>query len=240
MPDSGTQIFPGSIGHRPYLSTHYLTGANHFIELAKRIEENWEGRKRFDPNHRAFVIGAIVLIVNFLEAAVNELYLDSVDEHLTYIASLSPSDICELKCHWKMTEGQNVHLQILGKYQKALDLLKQPKFDTDRAPYQDVGEVISFRDSLVHFKPKTYSIPDQDKLLSGLRSRIGTKRNGIIRYPLNSLAPGDKGTMALDRVLGFGTATWARDSAKAFADEFFLKIGITPNYQRVVFHPPSE
>lgn len=233
MTDSGDRIFAGSVGLRPYLSTHYLVGAKHFVEVAENIEVNWEGRKRFDPNHRAYVIGAIILVVNFLEAAINELFLDAVDDHLVYIHSLSTPEICELKSYWKMTEGRNEHVQTLEKYQMALNLLRRPLFDTDRAPYQSVAELFGFRDGLVHFKPKTYSIPNQDKLLLGLRSRIGTKSNGVIKYPLNSLAEGDKVSMALDKILGYGTAAWARDSAQAFADEFFSRIGVPPNYQQV-------
>ena len=38
-----------------------------------------------------------------------------------------------------------------------------------------------------------------------------------------------------DKMLGMGCAKWSLDSVNSFADEFFLRMGIEPNYKRAKF-----
>ncbi len=58
---------------RNYFSTYLLWSAKDFALLADAIEKRHSGRPRFDIEHRARVIAAIMAAASFLEAMVNEL-----------------------------------------------------------------------------------------------------------------------------------------------------------------------
>jgi hypothetical protein len=77
------------VGHRDYFSTQHLH-AGWFAATAAG-EREWALTTReptFDMKHRTLVINAIVESAAFIEAAINEVFVDTVDQHPAYISSL--------------------------------------------------------------------------------------------------------------------------------------------------------
>ena len=219
-----------TIKQRPYFSSYHLWAAKKFTEVCGEIEDSLVGKKPFDFEHRAYVIAAIVCAVSFLEAAINEVFQDAFDEHTSYVANLSSETRALMKDFWGQTERTKNSTtrifdksRILGKYQCALCFASVEKFDQEKSPYKDISVLIELRNELIHYKPKS---------LGGDSTHI--LQNKLIgKFAENRLMACSKSLFFPDKCLGEGCSKWAVDSSRNFADEFFKRIGIEPNYQRL-------
>ena len=210
---------------RAYFSSSHLWGAQHFTRLAREIEDQHTGNKAvFKIDLRAYVTNAVLSAVAFLEASINEVYDDVAHEHPGYVDPLSPETKRLLAGLW-----DRVALwPILDKYRTALLCSGVDTFDKGQQPYQDAKLLIKLRNQLIHARPKTQNTGDFDKLCKGLKTRFKPSR--LMNNTANPYFP--------DHCLGAGCAGWAVVSAQAFADEFFHRVGMQPNYQRAPFGPP--
>lgn len=78
---------------RVYFSSYHLWAARRFVALARAVEGRPdEELPRFDIEQRAYVTNAILSAVAFLEAAINEIIKDVVDQHESYISPI-PADV---------------------------------------------------------------------------------------------------------------------------------------------------
>ena len=59
------------------------------------------------------------------------------------------------------------------------------------------------------------------------------------KFTTNRLIEGSGNAFFPDHCLGAGCAKWAVDAATAFADDFFVRLGIQPSYQEVSFGLPE-
>ena len=185
-----------TLSMRPYLSTHYLWSAQIFAELVREIEDGHEGEvPSLDFNHhRAYVIGAITCSAAFLEAAINEIYVDVVDGHSSYTHELTDEKKKTLSLIWELTEERERNVRVLDKYQLALQHLQLPKFELGRAPYQDAALVFRIRNDLVHFKPETVALGEHSKLEKALAGKFADCRStpsqqSALREPLSPSSP---------------------------------------------------
>jgi hypothetical protein len=61
------------------------------------------------------------------------------------------------------------------------------------------------------------------------------------KFDDNTLMRGSGNPWFPDKCLGHGCCAWAVRSVIAFADDFFGRIGVEPNYQKITFQPlPDE
>jgi hypothetical protein len=185
------------------------------------------GRKpRFDIQHRAYATSAVLSAVAFLEAAINELFKDVADAHESYISSIDEESRKFILTFWQLTEERNRSpFTILDKYQIVLTFCRKEQFMTGAPPYQDADLVIKLRTELMHYKPESYGGEVQHRFLKQLRGKFS--ENPLMADSGNPYFP--------DKCLGSGCATWAAHSVKKLANEFFQRLSISPNYQRVSF-----
>jgi hypothetical protein len=211
---------------RSYLSSHHLWAARHFTRLAKEIEDGHSGRPEFNITHRAFVVNAILSAVGFLEGAINELFDDVADEHPSYIDPL-PEECCRLLIgFWNGHTGRSVEQwPVLDKYRVALLCAGKAAFEKGRQPYQDAKMLIDLRNKLTHSRPETQSSDEDklDKFQIGMSAKFESNR--LMKNAANPYFP--------DHCLGAGCANWAVNTVSTFADEFFDRLNITPNYQQL-------
>lgn len=216
---------------RVYYSSYHLWAARHFAALAKGIEATRGDRQRFDIRHRAYVTNSVFSAVSFLEAAINELYQDVADGHKSYIAGLDSDSKRIMSDFWDFTEGRNRSaFTLLDKYQIALTFLRKQQFETGRRPYQDASLVVKLRNELVHYKPRSLGGKDEHRLVRQLSGKFDD----------NPLMSGSGNPWFPDKCLGYGCADWSVRSVIAFADDFFDRIGVKPNYQGVPFKPSPD
>jgi hypothetical protein len=215
---------------RAYFSTYHLWAAEHFRDLAKSRETALQGQRTFDMSHRAYATNAVLSSVAYLEAVINELFQDAADGHGSYLQPLPKETHDSLAELWNDIEkGMRSIVSILSKFQLALFCARKPKFEEGQRPYQDVKLLIDLRNALVHYKPTTLGGDTRHRLEAGLQTK----------FPENSLMRGMGNPYLPDKCLGHGCADWAVRSVRTFADEFCLRLGIVPNYQRVTFPPAS-
>jgi hypothetical protein len=83
--------------------------------------------------------------------------------------------------------------------------------------------------ALVHYWPETLGSDS----LQGLDVLKG-------KFPLNRLMEGSSNPFFPDQILGAGATGWCLSMVESLTDEFFRRLGITPNYQLANFGTPPN
>lgn len=214
---------------RVYYSSYHLWAAKHFAVLALNIENQPAAEARFDIRHRAYVTNSIFSAVAFLEATVNELFQDASDDHESYLKKVDEDSKRLMADFWQLTEERNRSpFSILDKFQLALTFFRERRFDGGARPYQDANMVIRLRNELVHYKPISLGGQAEHKFSQQLRGKF--RDNTLMDDCGNPWYP--------DKCLGYGCAVWATSSVVQFADEFYSRINVVPNYQRIKWETP--
>jgi hypothetical protein len=216
-------FFSPSVRTRYYFSSYHLWAASHFARMTSDLEN--QSDPNFNIQHRAYATNAILSSATFLEAAVNEVFDDAIDNHRGYIDPLSEETRRCLSDFW--ASDKNRRRPTLKKYRKALGCANQTLFDESGQPLTDARLLIELRNSLTHAHTKTQESGDMDDLAMELSRRFEPHRH--IGKSANPYFP--------DKCLGAGCAEWAVVSARSFADEFFGRLRLVPNYQRADFGP---
>lgn len=219
-----------TIGHaevlmRTYFSAYHLWAAEHFAGLARDIENAHTGKPVFNIKHRAYVTNSILSAVAFLEAAINEIFDDVADGHSGYVDPLTPDCARLLAGLWKQRNVER--WSILDKYQLALLCSGIDEFETGAQPYQDAKILVDLRNDLTHARPETRASFDEEQQNMRKRMTAKFKPNRLMENAANPFFP--------DHYLGVGCADWAVKTANAFANEFFGRLRIQPNYRRSDF-----
>jgi hypothetical protein len=208
-----------SISMRTYFSTYHLWAARHFARLARDTERDHTGSPKFDIQNRARVTNAVLSAVAFLEAAINEVFDDVADGHPGYVDPLTAECRRQMKGLW----GESMERRpVQEKYQLALLCCQTAVFDRGKQPYQDVDLLIRLRNRLTHARAQTRSTGDEDKLEEALKGKFSPSR--LMEKSGNPYFP--------DHCLGAPCATWAVQAATEFANEFFGRLNLIPNYQK--------
>lgn len=216
---------------RVYYSTYHLWAADSFAtQTAERETELTPLAPTFDIKHRALATSAVISAAAFLEAAINETLKDAADRHGSYVGHLDEDVLAALAELWEDAEETGPpFVSVLEKFQSCLEAAELETFDRGALPFQDAQLLIKLRNHLVHFKPATRAARDLNRLERQLRPRFA--ENALIDTPGNPYFP--------DKCLGAGCARWAVATVRALADEFFRRLDVVPNYQRVE-HEPTD
>jgi len=119
-------FFVASVEMRSYLSAWHLWAAKHLAGRADEIED----RPEYLLANRAYVTGAVLSSVAFLEAAINEVFDDIADGHDSYVGPLSAETKKCLASLW--TGDKSIEREsILKKYREALQCSGKPAFDKE-------------------------------------------------------------------------------------------------------------
>jgi hypothetical protein len=208
---------------RNYFSSHLLAAAGQMARAAGESEDLHDvtGPSRFDLEQRSHVLGAILCGVGFVEAMVNELFQDALDEHAppgSGIASLSVSTQAMMAEYWRATDkGQKG--RALAKYQALLRFAGQPLLDEGAQPYQDANLAVQLRNAIAHYRPEDLSA-DEPAMMARLKGK----------FPDNRLLTGSANPWWPDHCLGVGCARWVLDSVVTVADHVVEAVGANPNY----------
>lgn len=174
--------------------------------------------------------GSIFAAVSFLEATVNELFADAVDNSCEVIKPLNPDVKALMADIWELI-GPRKAFSILDKFRIALILARKQPFNAGASPYQDIDSLIRLRNALVHYKPE-WVTAGSDTNQNALR-KIEQRLRG--KFPLNPLTS-DGDPFFPKRCLSHGCAEWAVRSSVKFADEFYSRMGLTPTFNHIRSH----
>jgi hypothetical protein len=197
----------------------HLLAARHFANLAVDAEAAIASKAEGDrteqsrSEHRAYVSGAVVFAAAFLEASINELYLEATDPGTNTLAGLSELQKDALSRHAARTVKSS---QNLSKYQTALAKCRKAQFDKRVEPFRGADGLVEMRNALVHYRPEWSDEPDEH---DDLRGRLTG------RFQVNPLVAA--GSLWFPHLcMGAGCAQWAVDQAAEFSKAFCERMGV--------------
>jgi hypothetical protein len=147
------------LGVTIFMSQDHLFSAVHFARLCHGIEV--DGGRKLSSEHRSYATASVLSAVAFLEATVNEIFLQP------RLFGMTPA---LQRLFERLWDYQMANASVLTKYETALLLKGAPEFDRGKQPYQGVDLVIKLRNALMHYKPVWESLNQTqriEKLLSG-------------------------------------------------------------------------
>lgn len=211
-PDAG-DTGEGPAISRDRMSHLHIVSAHHFAESAQELEAGDDRETTPDEKlqHRAHVTAAVLAAAAFLEASINELYLE--------LQKLSQSGQPQLRRELAMLPRvwpQIVGAPVLHKYQLALSVADGDQYNESRAPFVDADSLIHLRDALLSYRPDW---EDRRGKHRTLEKRLQTK------FLPNALASEDAPWFP-DKCLGAGCAKWAVRSVELFSDDFAHRMAI--------------
>lgn len=203
---------------RHYHSTIHIESAAHLARLCAAVEKNPENHQ--EGEHRAFATGAILTAVAFLEATINEVLSDAVEDGSLY--GLKREQTTAIANEWRRVRAKG-RVPMTDKFKLVLRAVGHSGLSSGKT-YFNMTLLVELRDKLVHFNPEwtpltsVHPPPLEAKLMR--------------KFAANQLA--DPGTLFFpDRCLGHGCAQWAVRSALEFTDAFFSKLGVPPRYELI-------
>lgn len=215
-------IASGGGTKRSYLSLQHLSSARLFAKSAQNLEDvatSTDPPLHPNRDHRAFVVGAVLSSVAFLEASINELFADAA-EGGDGQRGLGSKVMSRLMLIWSVTGDR---ARILDKYDHALLAAELPSLERGGAEYGNVKCLVRLRNALVHSLPKWQPCgagePTAQRDLHQLEKTLKGK------FALNRLADPNL-PFYPDRCLGGACAQWSVDSSEAFHKEFRTRMGL--------------
>jgi hypothetical protein len=185
----------------------HMTAALTLAALASSIEKTWESNR--GSEHRGLIVASVVSAVCFLEAHINELFIETTN---TVRDPRTTAAERRAAAMWTLEIPRTAKYPILRKYEVALALFDKLPFARDAQPYQDANLLVKLRNTLVHAEIKygRISEPDPRDALQG-------------KFELNPF-PRETEDFFPHRCLGYGCAKWAVQTATAFADAFHARL----------------
>ena len=209
------------VAARQYFSGQHLSAAALCARSARAIETAKLGAKEYVPDHRSYVIGAVLFSVASLEAAINELFTDASEGNLGRLRPVDELVIKRMGEMWLLGVPRTARYTVPDKYAIALALAGKSAFDKGAEPWQSVVKLVKLRNALVHYEPEW--VPLDSAKQPGDEHAFEKQLAG--KFPVNPLAP-DENPFYPDKVLGHGCAAWGIRSAMDFMDSFKDKLGL--------------
>jgi hypothetical protein len=161
--------------------------------------------------HRAYVVSAIVQSTAALEDEIYQISSFGPGHHLG-------SDRTDQAAQQFLAPLAAVidDQDVLTRYDLVLHLLRLPRLDFGAPPCQDARLVIKLRNEIVHHKSRWGSELEREKLWAGLRQK---------RLPRPTFVTGNVNFFPHECLSG-ACAAWAVDTAVAFLDRFYERLGM--------------
>lgn len=224
---------------RSYFSIQHLLSASFFHEQLVDFEKEIDIEPSDDEliKHRSLVVSVIMSCVSFLEASINELFMDSSENPKGITQDLSKTTIKLFAQMWRRGIPRTANYNIIEKYQIALTLAKKREFDLGILLLQNITVLIRLRNALVHFEPESVVTKSLIETTQVKRQKLEAQ---LIGKFLENSYTGKDNPFFPDKCLSSSCASWAINSCISFTDEFFIKMGIIPPYQRIKYKIKTE
>ena len=217
---------------RSYFSIQHLLSASLFLKNLIDFEIQLSPDTNDDELlvHRALIVSIIMSCVAFLEATINEIFMDSIEIPHGIILDLEEPAIKLFSQMWKNGIPRTAGYPIIEKYQIALTLASKNEFDLGTNLVENILLLTKLRNALIHFEPDsvvTKSLFEPEKVK---RQKLESQLKG--KFKLNQYT-GVNNPFFPDKCLSLDCALWAINSSLCFTDEFFMRLEILPTYQKI-------
>ncbi len=169
------------------------------------------------PAHRlrSYVSSAVLLSAGTIEAAVNEFFVDAVEQS-DWLQDLGERTLRQLAVLWEEWLRDN-RVGTLAKVQIALAVTGNGKFDKGKTPCQDADNLFYLRNSLVHFVPEWLSSQVRHKNIEDRLRAYGFRPNPFAAK---------KSPFFPEQCLGSDCARWVVRTAYEFILAFYKRMGV--------------
>jgi hypothetical protein len=208
--------FTASVKSRHNLALQHLWNARHAARQCRDREADLASLNYRLPEVEltGTAMVAVMSSVAFLEALVNEVYLDTVDADTgstDRLKGIGDDAIAAMRDRWNATPSVERE-GILDKYKIALECAGKT-MALGRDPAQSVKVLIDLRDALTHYKPEWQG--DDTELFAELRRRLPVNKRVA---ELNPWFP--------HQALSADCAEWACKNSVALAKEWWRDMGL--------------
>jgi hypothetical protein len=197
------------------------------LAMATRKEEESSPTELSMVAHQ-MCLATIMCSIAFLEATVNELYVDCVDRPQQGVQVGLSSEVTKAIAElWKFMKRRPV----LDKYHAALRFGKGIEVDRGAVEWGNVAALIELRNAVIHAIPDDFVIssshPEVPATETALSQRLKSK---FAKSPWFA-ANGSKSDF-LSMYVGSPCAVWATNTSITFATAFFDRLGATPRFRK--------
>lgn len=230
-----------TIYSRVHLSSGFIAAAVRMAKSALHVEQefvsNAEKRahvgREMRAAHFSFVISCIMLTVAFLEAHINELLYDVIDEHAIgdVREHLSGDQLDRLRILAdQLLVHRRLNANIPDRYQYFLRLVGAQPFERGTNLFQSAELLTKVRNQLVHYTPESViSYARDSKKYRDQRIETLLRSANVGTNPFaNANSP-----FFPTKCIAFSTCKWAIRSAISFSIEFRQRTGITGGLKRL-------
>jgi len=226
LTSSEERDFAPTVRMRTYFSRDHLQAAAHFVHLAASIESAHSSHEVF-IEHRAYVTASLLLAIAFLDAVVNELFVDAVEAHNHYLLPLDPQAVTSLAGKWKSVCRQPT----INRFDTLLTVTRRRHLKRGQEPCQSVHALMELRNSLIHYKPEwSHSGPSK---VYDVQTSVELEQKLKGRFPLHPRFSGSENLFFPDKCLSTACARWAVQASLSFTDEIFATLGGPAPYEPV-------
>jgi len=202
---------------RHNLVQHHLWNARHAARQCRDREDDLTklNHRHPDVEQNGGAMVAVMSSVAFLEALVNEVYLDAADPLLRsggLLEGISNEAVTAMAERWN-AEPSVERQKILAKFKVALECVGTT-MDLGCEPAQSVRLLIDFRDTLTHYKPQ-WQGGDPEPLFAELHKRLPV--NDRVAH-CNPWFP--------HQALSADMAEWAWKTSSALAQQWWREMGL--------------
>lgn len=215
------------IGLYTFFSLQHIKSAAYFARSAATIQSELQQDLIASEKHTALsatAIAAIFSSVAFLEANINELFVETQDPKGP-LAEMDRDKLAGFEGLWT----ENVDRQpILCKYLLFLKTMGCPPLDKGTRTWMNVRLLIELRNKLVHYQASWLDGGTANMIRPGalVKSKLITPMRQLPRVP----GAAGRGTGSW---LSAGTALWAVQAAMEFTETFFEPLEIPPTYDHI-------
>jgi hypothetical protein len=208
---------------RSVVEAKLFSAANYLATSAGELEAaslplTPQGRQ----NRQSLVIASVLTSVAFLEATLNAVWDD-----LGKLNGL-PQSWFKRRQHlarlWELGVPDNLKLPLLARFELTLAITNSPALESGARPYQDVQGLILLRNAISHHKPEWEFVDTAEPTASPKVIR-NLERHLRGRFRQDTAWKG-QATFFPDRCLSADCARWAVSSVRAFAADFFSRLGV--------------
>lgn len=207
-----------TVAVRHYLSSEYLWTTLDSSRRSRMLEEKLVGTTPWAIEHRSAVIVTVQSAVAFLEALVNEIYVDAGDRGggTGRAAMLNPRCRSLLASYWEASnDGRG---SVLDKFRMALLFADAKPIGKGGRLHQNIALLIQLRNALIHFGPDWHE--------SGSEVKLGKKLATAGFAPSTLLPSGTGGPWFPLKAISAGCAEWAYTTCTDFAEEWLNRMGL--------------
>jgi hypothetical protein len=206
-----------SVESRHNLIQHHLWNAQRAARQCRDRENELTKQNYRNPDveQNGGAMVAVNSSVAFLEALVNEVYMDAADPRLRsggLLDGISDDAVNAMAAQWNATPSIE-RQKTLAKFKSATECIGAP-MDSGREPAQTVKLLIDFRDTLTHYKPR-WQGDNPQPLFAELRKRL----------PVNDLVAQCTPWFP-HQALSADMAEWACKTSVAFAQQWWSDMGL--------------